>query len=172
MRLAIGGSFAGGIGSQFSKMSSPSLGAGVDDFTSGLVQSGQILLAMPSKLGRILAVSSAMSGLISGIDTYKLGLANAAAKFDVENSVHQKLISQLDGISAALNDYEQMIGDASISLEAINRQQRKYAETVAELEQTSHGSTIAAKLSSAPDNKSRMSIMMDEKGKIQPHNGT
>lgn len=163
VRTALSASMAGGIATQFAELSSPSFGASINEFSNGLTQAGQVLLTFPNKFGAILGLSFATSAFISAMDISAKGLQNSERAFDIANAKYQKLTSQIDALAVSLNQYDSMIMDASVSFEAIQREQRKYTETLAQLGQTDEGAKVAARVKGAPDTKGRIAVLLEEK---------
>lgn len=160
---AWGASLGGGLATQFAELSSASLGASVNEFSNGLTQAGQILLTFPNKLGMIGAVTLGIDSMVSAMEVYSRGLHNAQRAFEVSQDKYTKTVAQMDALAASLNQYENMIGDSSVSFDAIQREQRKYAETLAQLSQSAENTRMVMRLTGASDTKQRQAILGEER---------
>lgn len=150
------------VGEAFGK---PSLAAGIDEVGSGLTLAAQTLIAFPTRLGKIFALSTAFSSLFSGVEVFSKGIHDARRNFETIASKAQKLTSQMDALATSLNSYDTMITDSAVSAEAIQREQRRYSEALAELVATPgpEGQRISSRLAGAPDTRTRQSILVEER---------
>ncbi len=164
-RTAVGASIGGGIASQFAGSINPSLGTAVDEFSNGATQAGQILLTFPNKFGWAGALAVAGGAAVSAIDIFRRGMANAARNFELSHARIDQLNSQLDSLAVSVNQYDSIVLDASVSLQAIEATQRQYRETLAQLRSTEEGSKEADKIASAPDSKTRINSILEQKQK-------
>lgn len=163
VKMAAFASMGGGLASQIAELSSPSMGAAISEFTSGLTTAGQILIAFPSKWGQAGAVSVAAGALASSFDVFQKGIHDARRTLEMSTNNYQRLTAQIDTLTASLTQYDSMINDAAISFEAIEREQRKYSETLSQMMQRPESQRIAERLEGAADNRSRTAILVEER---------
>ena len=165
MGLALGASVGGGFASQIGESFNASLGAGINEFSNGLTQAGQVLLTFPSKLGMIASIGIAADSAVSAMNVYSKGLHTAQRNFEVSNAKYQQVNAQLDAMSVAMSNYDNMIMDSSVSFEAVKNEQRKYTEALAQLSNSPDVGTrnLAARLKGASGNEARAAIIAEDK---------
>lgn len=156
-------SFGGGMLSQIAQSyggdKGASLSAAIDEFSAGATTASQILLAFPTKFGRVGALSIAVGAATSAADIWSKGLANARRTYEASTTRFQMMTSQIDTTLQALNQYDQMLLDASVGYEAILREEKKYKETLASIRQMPGGEKIAANVEGQATNRGRMNAL-------------
>ena len=172
LRASVTAGFGGGIVSQFvsgyggDKAASAS--QAIDELSAGASTAAQFLLAFPNKFGKIGAWSIAAGTVSSAADVLYKGIGNARKAFETNTAKFQALTSQIDAMLQSLNQYDTLITDTSVSFEAIKREQRKFSETLATMADSGiAGQKIAARVMGAPDTKTRMSALVEERGRLE-----
>jgi hypothetical protein len=154
---SIGGGVVGGFASQLASKVSPDLAAGIDDFTSGVQTGGQILTVFQGTVGKTLAGFSILAGALEGIDTYSKGIEGAKKQFDIQQGQSQKLAAGFDSLAQSLNSLDNLILDASVSVDVLTKEQRRYEETLARVSTISpRGKEIAEDIRNTPDTQSKI----------------
>ena len=166
---SITSSVAGGIAAQFAQSyggnRGDAMGAAIDELAVGATTASQTLIAFPNKLGKIGAISIAVGAFVSAMGIFTRDMQTARSEYEIGEVKFKLLTSQMDSLVSNLSQYDSLIMDASVSFEAIERGQRKYAETLSALAQAEGGSKIAARVALAPDTKTRMAILQEEREK-------
>lgn len=175
LRASVAAGFGGGVVSQFvggyggDKAASTS--QAIDELSAGASTAAQFLLAFPNKFGKIGMVSIAAGSMASAADILYKGIGNARKAFETSTSRFQALTSQIDAVLQSLNQYDNLITDTSVSFEAVRREQRKLSETLAAMADRNTGSPegerIAARVMGAPDTKTKMSALVEERGRLE-----
>jgi TP901 family phage tail tape measure protein len=149
--IAGGAGVVGGFASTFaSRSNAPDLSNSLDEITSGVQNAGQALAAFPGKFGKILAVFSAVDGIVNGIASFARGVEGARRNLELQQSNTQKFSASLQGVSTSLSNLNTMALDASVTMDALNREQRNYAEAIAQLRgQSPKGEELAGKIENA-----------------------
>ncbi len=153
---SIGGGIVGGTVSQMFSQSSPDLAAGIDQFTSGLTTGGQVLSVFQNTFGKVVAGFSVINGAIGGLGTFVKGIESARKNFEVQQSQSQKLIAGFDALSVSLATLDSITLDSSVGIETLNKEFRKYQETLAKISALEGGRDIANRIQTAPDNKTKI----------------
>lgn len=163
-------SFGGAMASKFTEKSSASAADAIDEFTSGANIASQVLMTFPSNLGWIGASATVGIAAVSALDTYRKGIADSMRIYEMNNTRIQKINTQLDGLSVSINQLDTMFGDSSVSIQVIEKTQKEYAETLAEMKLTPQGAKYAESIESAPDSKTAMSEILNLKKKNNNEN--
>lgn len=160
MTLAIGGSMLGSLASN------TDFGAGLNEFSSSLSTAGMFLMALPNKLGRITAIGTAVSGLISAISvgTSKHVANQKALQDSLERN--QKMVGAMEKTLLALNRYTEVINASTSSMRDIQRAQREASEATAALMGTKEGDALVNRLRTAPSEEARMQILAEEQRRL------
>jgi TP901 family phage tail tape measure protein len=161
-KTAFLGGLLGGGASQIAAGFSPDAAKGVDQFVSGLQLGGQIIATFPSKVGKALGAFSIIQGTIQGLDTFSKGLESAKKQYEVQLGQFQKLSSTLDNLGQSLSSLDNMVLDASVTIETLGKEQRKYSEAIAKLASLGpEGQKIAKDIQQSPDSQGKLRSLAD-----------
>lgn len=163
IKASIIGSVGGGIASTIGERVSPTLGAGIEDLSTGVSNAGQALIAFPSRIGKVIGSALLAGGFASAIDTWTKGLENARRTFELEQSASQKLLAKVDALTSSLSNFDTLVGDSSVSQETLNRENRRYIEVLAQIKESPNGAGLATQIETAPDNRTRITRLAEYK---------
>jgi TP901 family phage tail tape measure protein len=153
----------GGIATQAAERFSPNAGAVISELTSGATTAGQVLNAFPTRAGKGIAAGIAGGTVVSAIDTFSKGLASQARAYEIAQGKFQKLVAQIDGMTVALSNFDTFVGDSTVSLETLVREQRKYSELLGSLGSTPEGQKVVARLAGAGDTRTKIARLSEVK---------
>jgi hypothetical protein len=159
-KIAFGAGAAGGIVGTTANRFSPDAGAAIDEFSMGIQTAGQILSAFPNVIGKSLAIGTSFTAAASAINVWSQGLAKSRKEYEVSQSKFQKLSAQIDGVVVAMNSYDNLLNDSSVSLETLVRESRKFNETLAAMGQTEEGQQALTSVVGSPDNRTKANALV------------
>lgn len=155
--------FAGGVASEVASGFNPTAGRAIDNFTAGITTAGQVLTAFPNKIGKSLGVGFLAQGVLSSIDTFMKGTENSAKALEIQQSRVQKLVAQLDSLSNSIVSLDGMFNDSAVTTTTLIKENRKYAETLSQLNLTPGGKETAERLQSAGTSQAKLQIINEAK---------
>jgi hypothetical protein len=164
--MSIGGGIAGGVASQAFGSFSPDMASAVDDLTGGIQMAGQSMAAFPNKMGKAIAGFSVINSAISSINSFSVGLQSSKRNLENQSSYAQKLSANIDKASVALGGLQEMIGDSTVSLETMNREQKNYRDALTEIYMTQGGAGIVAKIEGAVTPKEKFQELSKAKSSV------
>lgn len=161
-KTAFIGGIGGGLASEIASGVSPDASKGIDQFVSGIQLGGQIIATFPNKVGKALGTFSIINGAIQGLDTFVKGIEGAKRQYEIQLSQSQKLAATFDTLGQSLANLDNMILDSTVTVEALNKEQRKYSEAVAKLSSLGpEGKKIANKIQQQPDARGKLSSLTE-----------
>jgi TP901 family phage tail tape measure protein len=161
-KTALVGGIGGGVASQIAGGFSPDASKGVDQFVSGIQLGGQVMATFPNKIGKALGAFSIIQGAVQGVDTLVKGIESFKKQYETEIGQFQKLSSTFDSLGQSLSNLDNMILDASVTVEALNKEQRKYSEAIAKLSSLGpKGQDIASRIQQSPDTQGKLRELND-----------
>lgn len=134
-KVGIGGSLIAGLGGTIAKGTfGPDAGKALETVGSSLTTASQIAFAFPnSKAARGVGAGVVATGAFQGAKELGEGLQGRRDAFGKLQDKNQKLVASLDQLAQSLSNLDNMMLDASVGLDALNREHRRYAETLASL---------------------------------------
>jgi TP901 family phage tail tape measure protein len=161
--VALGSGVAGGIASSLAAgtFKSPDAANAIDQLTGGVQLAGQALASFPNKFGKAVAIFSVLDSVGSAANSFSSGIEGSRKRLEDHQSKTQALVSTLDALTVSISSLNTMVLDSSVSLDAINREQRNYAEQLAQLRTNNPG--IASQLDSAATPNRRIELLQQAK---------
>jgi TP901 family phage tail tape measure protein len=163
----------GGVASSAAGLISPDASKAVDQFVNQVQLGGQAMLAFPNKLGKTIGTLSIFTGAASAIDTLVKGFEGAKRQYEIQLSQSQKMTAQFDQLSQALANLDSMVLDSSVTLETLNKENRRFSEALAKLSSLGpEGQNYASEIQQEPDTKGKQRILQKSREFISKRDET
>ena len=153
----IGGPMMGEMGASLAKnFGAPNLSKGLEEFSSGVMSAGQLLITFPNKIGTALAggqlVKSSLDSL--SISFSKFGKYQKA--YDIASTRLEKMSSASNTVLESFERLKNASMDSSVSLSEYNAIQMRHSKALGELAATPNGGReLASALTSATTEQQR-----------------
>lgn len=141
------------------------LSKGLEEFSSGIVEAGQLLSTFPNKLGVMLASSEVIKSLSDSVAVFASGFGKYEHLYDLASTKAEKMASAGNSVLESFERLKNAATDATVTLDEYQALQEKYAKSLTELgaiqpnaEGRGGGADVVRKLASATtaDEKQRI----------------
>jgi len=174
-KSSIAAPLVGGIASQsLASMGYTDAAKATDTMTSGLTMAGQALMALPNKLGGLIAGAAVFSAASKAVVDFRNGVGTTQRHLDEVSSRLENLSAALNMANQSYENLQQVYASGSASMEQLIALQRNLAKGMAELAAIPGGSKFVTQLSSAGTAQGRANVqaratdeMQNEKNRLQ-----
>ena len=174
-KSSIAAPLVGGIASQsLASMGYTDAAKATNTMTSGLTMAGQALMALPNKLGGLIAGAAVFSAASKAVVDFRNGVGATQRNLDEVSSRLENLSAALNMANQSYENLQQVYASGSASMEQLIALQRNLAKGMAELAAIPGGSKFVTELSSAGTAQGRANVqaratdeMQNEKNRLQ-----
>ena len=142
---------------------SPTAGAAVDSFITSATSAGQAMMAFPNKIGKGLALGFGATAVLNFVDTLNKNAETTKIASDKQLTQIKNITDNLQLLSQTSSNLSSLYLDAGTTMETLNKESKKFSDTLGLLGAMKGGQQLVGKILAAPDSDSRLAAIENVK---------